>query len=124
MTPRTRTRIALAAIAGALLLGGAACSDDNGGAVDTGAGTTAGSGGAEIVIQDIAYPDSMTAAAGATVTVTNKDGVPHTVTADDDSFNAAVDENGTATFTAPAEPGSYPVHCNVHPTMKGTLEVT
>jgi plastocyanin len=111
-------------MAGALLLGGAACSDDNGGAVDTGADTTAASGGAEIVIQDIAYPDSMTAAAGATVTVTNKDGVPHTVTADDDSFNAAVDENGTATFTAPAEPGSYPVHCNVHPTMKGTLEVT
>lgn len=108
----------LAALAGALLLGGAACSNDDGGAVDT------GGGGDEIVLKDIAYPDSMTAAAGAEVTITNEDGVPHTFTADDGSFDVPVDENGTAKLTAPSEPGSYAVHCSVHPTMKGSLEVT
>ncbi len=30
---------------------------------------------------------------------------------------------GTATFTAPTAPGTYPYHCIFHANMKGTLTV-
>ncbi|MGI8612722.1 MAG: cupredoxin domain-containing protein [Nocardioidaceae bacterium] len=30
---------------------------------------------------------------------------------------------GTATFTAPTKPGSYPYHCTYHSSMHGTLVV-
>ncbi len=61
---------------------------------------------------------------GATVTVTNSDGVEHTVTADSGAaFNVEVGEKGTATFTAPSKPGTYPYHCTYHPAMHGQLVV-
>jgi plastocyanin len=46
------------------------------------------------------------------------------VTSDDGkSFNVTVAAGGTATFTAPTKPGTYPFHCSVHPQMHGTLVV-
>ena len=54
----------------------------------------------------------------------NQDSAPHTVTADDGSFDAsAAPSGGTGSFTAPATPGSYAFHCSVHPNMHGTLTV-
>jgi plastocyanin len=69
-------------------------------------------------------PATISATAGQSVTFTNQDGVPHTVTFDDggcDSGNIA----GGASATLQVEaPGTYPFHCNVHPSMTGTLEVS
>lgn len=63
-------------------------------------------------------------ASGAKITVTNSDGAEHTVTADSGgAFNVEVDEKGTATFTAPTQPGTYAYHCTYHPMMHGQLIV-
>jgi plastocyanin len=61
---------------------------------------------------------------GATVTVRNEDGAPHTLTAVDGSFSTPIIEaGGEATFQAPIEPGSYPITCQIHSFMSGTLVV-
>ena len=79
---------------------------------------------ATITIKDFAYGDPLTVTPGAAVTVTNMDTAPHTVTADEGAaFDAEVKGGGTATFTAPTTPGTYPYHCTFHPNMHGTLIV-
>jgi plastocyanin len=61
-------------------------------------------------------------APGATVTVTNRDDAGHTFTAD--AFDTGTIAGGSsATFTAPSAPGSYPIVCEIHPSMTGTLVV-
>lgn len=82
-----------------------------------------GAGSGPPVIQDYRFPE-LTAAPGATVTVVDADGEPHTVTADDGSFDTgSFDSSAPGTFVAPTSPGSYPFHCTVHPSMRGTLTV-
>jgi plastocyanin len=51
-------------------------------------------------------------------------GTTHNITADDGSFtsgNLAPGATFGETFTVA---GSYPYHCSIHPTMKGTVTVT
>ncbi|MFL6076434.1 MAG: cupredoxin domain-containing protein [Mycobacteriales bacterium] len=63
-------------------------------------------------------------APGTTVTVTNKDSAPHTVTADNGEFQTEeLSQGQSGTFTAPARAGTYKFHCAVHPNMHGTLTV-
>ncbi|MEO7262934.1 MAG: cupredoxin domain-containing protein [Jatrophihabitantaceae bacterium] len=58
------------------------------------------------------------------ITVQNKDGEKHTVTADSaDAFDVEVDGDGSASFKAPTAPGSYPLHCIFHSNMHGVLVV-
>jgi plastocyanin len=73
-------------------------------------------------IQDFAF-SAVTASPGATVTVDNLDGEPHTVTATDGSFSQGIDAGGSATFAAPSTPGTYSYICNIHPSMQGQLVV-
>lgn len=94
----------------------------------TSAGTGGGAvsaGAAAITISNYAYQTPASVAPGAVVTVTNMDTVEHTVTADQGAaFDVEVKENGgTATFTAPSQPGTYAFHCKYHPNMHGTLTV-
>jgi plastocyanin len=79
-------------------------------------------GGSTLSIQDFAFTP-VTVAPGASVTVTNLDGEPHTVTADDGSFDRSVDSGASATFAAPTRPGTYPYVCTIHPSMHGLLVV-
>jgi plastocyanin len=110
-----------------LLMGG--CGSGAGSpAAPSGTATTTGAvaGGAPaITIKDFEYGAPLTVAPGAVVTVTNMDSAGHTVTADQgQAFDADVrGGGGTATFTAPSAPGSYPYHCTYHPNMHGTLTV-
>ena len=58
-----------------------------------------------------------------TITWVNDDDVPHTVTADNGSFNSGnlnPGDSWTQTFT---QPGTYTYHCNYHPWMRGTVIV-
>lgn len=77
----------------------------------------------EITISQFAFSNA-TVPAGATVTVNNLDGVEHTVTATDGSFDSNVVASATAiAFVAPTAPGTYSFVCAIHPSMSGQLTV-
>lgn len=68
-------------------------------------------------------PPTITVPAGTTVTWTNHDDVPHTVTADDKLFHSSAldtDDHYTHLFDVP---GNYPYFCAVHPHMTGRIIV-
>jgi plastocyanin len=116
-------RLAIATMVSALVLLGAACGggDDSS---DGGSADTSGAGGeATITIANSDFGTPGTATAGEAVTVENTDGISHTVTADDGTFDTGSISGGdTAEFTVD-EPGDYPFHCEIHPNMEGTLTV-
>jgi plastocyanin len=86
-------------------------------------GTTSGAA-ATVTIEDFAFDGPTSVAPGTTVTVTNEDSEAHTLTADGaGGFDVKIDPGASATFTAPAKPGSYPYHCTYHSNMHGTLAV-
>lgn len=83
-----------------------------------------GVGEVVITISDFSYdvPDSI--AAGATVTVVNTDGAPHTVTSSlQGDFDVEVAGGATGTFIAPDEAGVYTIICTIHSNMSGTLVI-
>ena len=74
-------------------------------------------------IADFSYmPASTTVAPTQTVTWVNQDGTAHTVTFDSgpDCGNVAAGASLSATF---GTAGTFPYHCTIHPTMKGTVTV-
>ena len=83
---------------------------------------------ASIVISGFDYHGDLTVKPAQPVVVTNTDPVPimHTLT---DKLTGLFDTGpiasagGTATFTAPSQPGSYPFGCVFHLTMAGILVV-
>lgn len=126
-----RSLLALVLAAG---LGLTACGDDDDDAAPTSgdeesADTTEASepdspslGENEIAIDGFVY-ELQPVVAGAEITVTNRDSAPHTVTAEDETFDSgSVSGGGTGTFTAPAA-GEYAVFCTIHPSIEGTLVV-
>ena len=68
-------------------------------------------------------PGSLSVTAGTSVTWTNADSVNHTVTFDagPDCGQVSTGQSVTAQFPGP---GSYAYHCNIHPSMKGTVTVS
>ena len=66
---------------------------------------------------------SVTVNPGASVSIANRDGATHTVTADKGAFNARVNGKSTTALRAPAAPGTYTFFCAIHPEMRGTLTV-
>ncbi|HXW76346.1 MAG TPA: cupredoxin family copper-binding protein [Candidatus Eremiobacteraceae bacterium] len=78
-----------------------------------------------VSIADYAFkPAVVTIVAGTPVIWTNQDDDPHTVTADDGSFDSKGLGQGDTYRRAFVKPGRYPYHCAVHPFMKGTIVVT
>jgi plastocyanin len=78
-----------------------------------------------IMIKNFAYVVPARVSPGEKITVRNQDSTAHTVTADaGGAFSVNVPPSGTATFTAPAKPGSYPFHCTYHANMHGKLTVS
>ena len=54
---------------------------------------------------------------------TNRDQVPHTVTARDGSFDSGIIQPGATWRHRFDRPGSYDFYCAPHPFMRGTLVV-
>jgi plastocyanin len=79
---------------------------------------------AAIIIANFAFaPTDLTVAAGATVTWTNHDDIPHTVTSADGAFKSpALDTDESFSFTF-ARSGRYRYFCQLHPHMVGTVTV-
>jgi len=77
-----------------------------------------------ITIEDFDFGDPATAGVGDTIRVTNKDGVAHTWTSDDDVFNSgSIGPDGEFTF-AFDEPGNYEFFCSIHPSMTGSISIS
>jgi plastocyanin len=97
----------------------AACGDDDdGGAAGDG---SPGGDGATLEITSLDYSD-VSAPAGGTLEIVNSSGAPHTFTADDGSFDVSdIGDGDTVTADVPDEPGEYPFHCEIHPSMTATL---
>jgi predicted lipoprotein with Yx(FWY)xxD motif/plastocyanin len=87
-------------------------SDD--GTADQGSGD-AGSAGAAVTIADSRFnDDTLTVKVGTTVTWTNNGNFPHTVTADDGSFDSSTLGSGeTFSFTF-SKAGTYAYYCKLH----------
>ena len=106
-----------------LALVGAACGDDDSTAT-TAAGTTGADSGATIVIEDFSFDGPATVEAGTTITVENQDGVTHTWTASDGTFDSG-NISGGGSFQATLDtPGEYDYTCTIHPDMQGSITVT
>ena len=135
----SRLTLRLLALVAALILGLAACSsddsssgdapaDDEAAEADTGGDDGGGVGAGEVSIENIAYgTDNLTVAAGDTVTWTNLDAVPHTVSSADgsplefDSETFLQDESFNLVFE---EAGTYEYFCMIHPdAMMATVTV-
>ena len=105
-----------------------------GGAVAGGAAGQALSSQLHVTAEGIKFLEStLTAPAGQPLTIVfeNKDPVPHNIAIFDSSqmtrsyfHGTVITGPGTVTYTVPAlRPGTYYFHCDVHPTMNGTLVV-
>ena len=88
---------------------------DNGGTVQ---------GPNDVYIVDMAFvPNTITVAAGTTITWTNKDGTSHNVTSNTGLFSSGSLANGrTFTFTF-ATAGTYSYYCSIHPAMVASVTV-
>jgi plastocyanin len=78
-----------------------------------------------VTIQNFAFnPAALTVRVGTTVTWTNKDAEPHTVTSQDGALHSPPLQTG-AVFTYTFDtPGSYHYLCTIHPFMTATVTVT
>ena len=78
----------------------------------------------KVEIVDFSYdPDPVTIQAGGKVIWINRDSEPHTATADDGSFDTGTLEEGKLKSESFKDPGEYPYFCEIHPQMRGTIEV-
>jgi plastocyanin len=102
--------------------------DDDGGSTATGGGgataETGGGGGTTITIADFAFdPDTITVSGATEVTVTNDDSTAHTFTADDGAFDVELDPGASETVNVDVSQTTG-FHCEIHPEMTGTIEVS
>ena len=93
-------------------------------ASDESADTSAAGAQIAVSIVNFAYdPNPTTVAVGDTVTWTNNDGVPHTVTANDGSFQSDTMQPGQSFSFTFSTPGSFDYHCEFHANMSGQVVV-
>jgi len=125
--PVHRHAVALAAVV-ALVSGacGGGDSDSRGTDGAQGSAPSASSeGAAAVAIKNFEYsPSDLKVAAGSEVSVVNEDSAPHTLTADDGSFDTGNLSEGQKASVKPSKAGRVSYHCTIHDYMKGTLEVT
>jgi plastocyanin len=75
---------------------------------------TAQAAGAITIDQFQYNPAELAASVNQPITITNNDDFPHTVTAEDKSFDVTINPKGTATVTVP-KAGNFPYTCTLHP---------
>ncbi len=93
--------------------------------VQTGYQATGAQTGNGIQIIDFGYAGDLIVEPGQTIQVVNSDGVPHTLTADDGSFDSGVIGGGTSgSFATPNADGTFSFICTIHPSMSGELTVS
>jgi plastocyanin len=79
----------------------------------------------EVRVVDFAFePATVTVTVGSTVTWTNAGSRPHTVTADDGSFDSGRLDPGEQFSQVFDQPGTFTYFCGFHPDMQGSIVVT
>ncbi|MEJ0045002.1 MAG: cupredoxin family copper-binding protein [Rhodospirillales bacterium] len=82
---------------------------------------------AVVTIDNFAFTTPVTiVTAGTTITWTNRDDIPHTVTADDGpppTYRSHPLDTGDQFSMLFAKPGTYRYFCSLHPKMRGTVIV-
>src|SRR5215211_2747651 len=79
----------------------------------------------DVSVVDFAFePATLSVPVGATVTWTNTGSRPHTVTADDGSFDSGRLDPGEQFSQTFDQPGTFTYHCGFHPEMQGSIVVT
>jgi plastocyanin len=125
----TIVRTAAATLVAATLTLAACGGGDDDASPSTEAAATVASGGdaasgAAITIQSFSFGGVSSVTVGTTVTVTNDDSVPHTVTADDGSFDTGTIQPGDSAQITLDAAGTFTYHCNIHGSMTGSITVT
>ena len=125
-------RLIVALLGAALALsacGGSGNSSGNGDCSIKGAG----SGTAAATVMVISDPETVGAYAPKASTIRagqsiewnwQDEGAPHSVTADDGSFDSCLQGAGYKFVTTVTTPGTITYHCTIHPQMMGTISVT
>jgi plastocyanin len=126
--------VAIVAAGSALVL--AACGSSGGG---TGGGTScaptggSSSGSGTAVVKVVSDPNTVGKFDPSTVTVTagqsvewdfNDSSAPHTVTADDGSFDSCSQTSGSKFVVTFSKAGDVKYHCTLHAQMLGTVKVS
>ena len=114
-------QVAVVAAAVVALLGGACGGDSD----DGGDGSAGPPPRGTVILRDIAFkPDKIRIEPGDTVTWRFEDeGIPHDVTAEDESFKSETMDSGTFRHTFD-RPGTYKYICSLHAAqMTGVVEV-
>jgi plastocyanin len=83
-------------------------------------------GASTVTIQNFAFtPASITVPKGTTVTWVNEDSANHLIVSDTQgTFTSNSLPKGAKYSFKFDTPGTYPYHCSLHPSMKGTVIVT
>jgi plastocyanin len=98
---------------------------DENGQVPPPAQSAAPAGAASVQIVNLSFdPSTLTVPAGTTVSWSNEDAVPHTVTAEDGSFDSGIFDPGSTFSWEFTTPGTFAYVCNLHPQMQGSVDVT
>jgi plastocyanin len=89
-------------------------------------GASADSGSApQVTMGGLAFhPATVEVAVGESVDWLNDDAVPHTVTANDGSFNSGLLNAGDGFSNTFETPGTFDYFCAIHPQMRATVTVT
>lgn len=114
-------------VVGVLVLGACSSSSDSSksssSSSSSSATTSQAAGAALITIKGFAFHPPATAKAG-TITIKNEDSTRHTFHPDKDGDFQAIEINGGESGETDLSPGTHSFHCNIHSSMKGTIEVT
>jgi plastocyanin len=81
--------------------------------------------GGSVAIANFSYdPSTATVAVNGFITWTNSDSASHTVTFDGGPNCGNISGGGGSETVQFTVAGTYPYHCNIHPDMTGTVEVS
>lgn len=75
-------------------------------------------------VQRYYQPEITQVSEGSTITWDNRDSVTHTASADDGSFDTGSIFPGTSRSAVVQGSGVIPYHCNIHPFMTGSIQVS
>jgi plastocyanin len=110
-------------------IGACSSSSKNSATVSTAASpgvASTGTGGATpaVSIKNFAFsPVPLNVKVGETFSITNNDGTDHTFTDNGGAFDTGHIAPATSKTVAIAKAGTYNYHCNIHPSMKGVIQV-